>query len=66
VTILAAAGTAVLVLLAGSLPWGPLIRLNLRAGIFLPWALVPMAIYLGAYWMAVSGRWGGTASVTQR
>jgi membrane protease YdiL (CAAX protease family) len=59
VTILAAAGAAVLVLLTGSLPWGPLITLNLRAGITMPWAVVPMAIYLGAYWMVVSGRWAG-------
>ena len=65
-TILAAAGMAVLVLLAGSLPWGPLIRLNLRAGITTPWAVVPMAVYLGAYWMVVSGRWGGTANGAQR
>lgn len=64
---LAAAGTAVLVLLTGSLPWGPLIALNLRAGITMPWAVVPMAIYLGAYWMVVSGRWaGGSANGAQR
>jgi membrane protease YdiL (CAAX protease family) len=66
VTVLAAAGTAIVVLLAGSLPWGPLIRLNLRAGITLPWAVVPMALYLGAYWMVVSGRWLGTTTGAQR
>lgn len=66
VTILAAAGTAVLVLLSGSLPWGPLFLSNARAGLTVPWAVVPMAIYLGAYWMVVSGRWGGAVSGTQR
>ena len=66
-TILAAAGTAVLLLLAGSLPWGPLFTLNLRAGITMPWAVAPMAIYLGAYWMVVSGRWAdGSGNSTQR
>jgi membrane protease YdiL (CAAX protease family) len=56
-TIIAAAGAAVLVLIGGSLPWGPLVTLNLRAGITMPWAIVPMGIYLGSYWMVVSGRW---------
>jgi membrane protease YdiL (CAAX protease family) len=62
VTVLTAAGAAVLVLLTGSLPWGALITLNLRQGVTLPWAVVPMAIYLGAYWMVVSGRWAGSSA----
>lgn len=62
VTVLAAAGAAVLLLLTGSLPWGVLITLNLRRGITLPWALMPMAVYLSTYWMVVSGRWVGSAA----
>lgn len=66
-TFLAAAGVAILVLLAGSLPWGPLIGLNLRAGITVPWAVVPMAVYLGGYWMVLSGRsFGGSADGAPR
>lgn len=66
-TILTAAGAAVLVLLAGSLPWGPLVTLNLRVGITKPWAIVKMAIYLGSYWMVLSGRWArGSANGAQR
>lgn len=41
-----AAGVAVVVLLAGNLPWQVLGALNLRAGIAVPWALLPMALYL--------------------
>jgi membrane protease YdiL (CAAX protease family) len=66
VTVLAAAGIAVLVLLTGSLPWGALITLNLRRGITLPWAVVPMAIYLATYWMVVSGRWAGSSASRAR
>ena len=66
-TILVAAGAAVLVLLSGSLPWGPLLTRNLSTGISMPWAVAPMALYLGVYWMVVSGRWpGGSANRAQR
>lgn len=65
-TVLTAAGVAILVLLAGSLPWGPLIGLNLRTGITLPWAVVPMGLYLGGYWMVLSGRWLGLSTGAQR
>lgn len=65
-TVLTAAGVAILVLLVGSLPWGVLIGLNLRAGITVPWAVVPMGLYLGAYWMVVSGRWLGASNSAQR
>jgi len=63
-TILSAAGAAILVLLAGSLPWagfGPIGGLdawNMRAGVLVPWAIVPMAIYLWAYFGFIGGRWG--------
>jgi len=65
VTILSAAGAAVLVLFAGSLPWAGfghiagLAAWNLRAGVSLPWAIVPMALYLRAYFGFIGGRWGG-------
>jgi membrane protease YdiL (CAAX protease family) len=65
-TIPAAAGTAVLVLLAGSLPWGPLFARNLLVGVTVPWAVLPMAIYLSAYWMVVSGRWSGAGGAERR
>lgn len=63
-TILAAAGSALLVLLAGSVPWAGfgringLIGWNLRVGTSVPWAIVPMAIYLWAYFNFIGGRWG--------
>lgn len=57
-TILTAAGGAILVLLAGSLPWAGLGGWNLRVGTAVPWAIVPMAIYLWAYFSFLGGRWG--------
>lgn len=53
-------------LLTGSLPWGPLFSGNLRAGVTLPWAVVPMALWLGAYWKVVSGAWGDSPSRPER
>jgi membrane protease YdiL (CAAX protease family) len=67
-TILAAAATAVAVLLAGNLPWagfGGISGLgawNLRVGASVPWAIVPMAIYLFAYWQFIGGNWGSSSS----
>ena len=65
-TILAAAATAVAVLLGGNLPWAGLGTWNLRVGTAVPWALVPMAIYLFAYWQFVGGHWGSSSSSASR
>jgi membrane protease YdiL (CAAX protease family) len=71
-TILAAAGVAVLVLLAGNLPWagfGPISGLmawNLRAGTSVPWAVLPAALYLWGYWKFISGAWGAEGSAERR
>lgn len=47
------------VLLAGGLPWSLLFApANLRIGTAVPWAIVPMAIYLWAYWTYIGGGWG--------
>jgi hypothetical protein len=45
-TILAAAGTGVVVLLAGNLLWAGLGAWNLRQGTMVPWSIVPTALYL--------------------
>ena len=57
-TILAAAGTAILVLLAGNVPTSGLGAWNLRVGTTLPWAVVPAGLYLWAYWRFINGKWG--------
>lgn len=49
----------VAVLLAGSLPWGLMLApLNLRVGVSVPWAALPMAAYLWGYWKFIRGDWG--------
>jgi membrane protease YdiL (CAAX protease family) len=71
-TILAAAGTAVVVLLAGNLPWAGFAGIrglgawNLRVGAVVPWAIVPMALYLFAYWQFIGGNWGSSSSSASR
>jgi membrane protease YdiL (CAAX protease family) len=65
-TILTAAITGVVVLLAGSLPWGAFSALNLRIGTTVPWAILPMAVYLAAYWGFLGGRWGDPESAAIR
>jgi hypothetical protein len=71
-TVLTAAGTAILVLLGGSLPWagfGPIDGLgawNLRTGVLVPWAVVPMVIYLWAYFGYIGGRWGQAGAARRR
>jgi membrane protease YdiL (CAAX protease family) len=65
-TILAAAGTGVVVLLAGNLPWAGFGAWNLRAGTMVPWAVVPTALYLWAYWRFVGGSWGSPDSRADR
>ena len=63
-TIISAVVIGVGVLLAGSLPGsgipgvGGLAGLNLRWGTDVPWAILPMAVYLWAYWKFIGGSWG--------
>lgn len=66
-TILSAIMSGVGVLLAGSLPWGVLLApLNLRVASAVPWTMVPMTIYLWAYWRYVGGRIGSPATAEAR
>ena len=70
--ILTASGVAVIILLAGNLPWagfGPipgLMAWNLRIGTYLPWAVIPGAVYLWGYWLFISGKWTGEARAVHR
>lgn len=55
------------VLLAGNLPWiAVLAPLNLRFFPSLPWAVVPMALYLWGYWRFIGGRIGSDPSAEFR
>lgn len=65
-TILGAIGVGVLVLLAGSLPFAALRAWNLQSGIAVPWSVVPMALYLAAYWQFLRGKWGEPAAAARR
>ena len=65
-TILAAIGIGVLVLLAGNLPFNVLRASNLQVGTAIPWAILPTALYLWAYWRFIGGRWGAGASAAAR
>ncbi len=65
-TILAAIGIGVVVLLGGSLPLSALNAWNHRVGIAVPWAVMPMALYLWAYWQFIGGRWGAAAGAAER
>jgi len=66
-TILSAIVSGAGVLLAGSLPWGVLLApLNLRIASAVPWTIVPMTIYLWAYWRYVGGRIGPPATAEAR
>src|SRR5262245_5626229 len=64
--VLAAIGLGVLVLLGGNMPFTLLRALNLQAGASVPWAIVPSALYLWAYWGFIGGRWGAAASAARR
>jgi len=64
--ILAAVGIGVLVLLAGNMPFNVLRAWNLEVGTAAPWAIVPSALYLWAYWRFIGGRWGAAASAEMR
>jgi len=48
----------VVVLLAGNLPWAGLGALNFRLGTTVPWAILPMSLYLWVYWRFIGGGWG--------
>jgi membrane protease YdiL (CAAX protease family) len=71
-TILTAVLTGVLVLVAGNLPWAGfggitgLSALNFRFGTFAPWAMLPMTLYLWAYWRFIGGRWGDPINAASR
>lgn len=66
-TIASAVGLGIAVLLAGSLPWGAVLApLNLRVWPQVPWALVPMAVYLWVYWRFIGGRLGSPATSEAR
>ena len=65
-TILAAIGIGVLVLLAGNLPFNVLRAWNLNVGVAVPWAVLPAALYLWAYWRFIGGRWGPAGSAAAR
>ena len=55
------------VLLAGSLPWGMLLApANLRFGTSIPWAVVPMSLYLWVYWRYLGGNWGPRDTAVMR
>src|SRR6476661_7265721 len=65
--------TGIVVLLAGNLPWAGLGRIsglaawNLRVWTGVPWAIVPMALYLAVYWRVISGgRSVSAGAVTRR
>jgi len=65
-TILLAVASGVLVLLAGNLPWAWLAPANVRTGTTVPWAVLPMAAYLVAYWLFLDGRWGAPGGAAGR
>jgi membrane protease YdiL (CAAX protease family) len=65
-TILAAVGIGVLVLLAGNMPFNVLRVWNLGTGVAVPWAVLPAALYLWAYWRFIGGRWGAPDSAPKR
>ena len=65
-TILTAILTGVAVLLAGNLPWAALGAWNLRIGTAVPWAILPMVLYLWAYWRFISGGWSAPEDAARR
>jgi uncharacterized protein len=66
-TIAPAVGLGIAVLLAGNLPWGAVLApLNLRLWPQVPWALLPMAVYLWLYWRFIGGRLGSRATAETR
>jgi membrane protease YdiL (CAAX protease family) len=66
-TIASAVAVGVGVLLAGNLLWAIVLApLNLRFLPSVPWAIIPMAIYLGVYWAFISGAIGASDSAATR
>jgi hypothetical protein len=66
-TIVSAVFAGVGVLLVGNLPWVALLApLNLRLVPVVPWAIVPMAVYLMLYWGYIGGRIGAPESADTR
>jgi uncharacterized protein len=66
-TIAPAVVLGVVVLLAGSLPWGAVLApLNLRVLPSVPWAILPMAAYLAAYWAFIGGTFGPSDGAATR
>lgn len=71
-TIVIAIVGGVAVLLAGNIPWAGFLgipglgALNLAAGTAVPWALLPMTLYLWAYWKVIDGSWGDPDSRAAR
>jgi membrane protease YdiL (CAAX protease family) len=66
-TIVSAVLLGVAVLFAGNLPWVVLLAPgNLALMPTVPWAVVPMAIYLGVYWRYIGGRIGPAATAATR
>jgi membrane protease YdiL (CAAX protease family) len=66
-TIASAIFAGLAVLLAGNLPWiAVLAPFNLRVFPSVPWAIVPMAIYLWLYWRYIGGRIGSVDTAATR
>ena len=66
-TIVPAILGGVAVLFAGALPWGLVFApLNQRIVPALPWAIVPMAVYLWGYWRYIGGRTGSAEDAPRR
>jgi membrane protease YdiL (CAAX protease family) len=66
-TVVSAVLLGVVVLFAGNLPWAVLLApANLAVVPTMPWAVVPMAIYLRLYWTYIGGRIGPTATAATR
>src|SRR5262245_55570196 len=66
-TIALAVLTGFVVLVGGNLPWAALLApLNLRFARVVPWAVLPMAIYLWCYWKYIGGSWGSKSTAGER
>jgi membrane protease YdiL (CAAX protease family) len=70
--VITAVMTGILVLLAGNLPWAGFGRMNglaawnFRIWTAVPWALVPMGLYLWAYWRFIGGSQSQSAGAAAR